>query len=263
VSDPINSFRASLNSAEGAVFVGLFVLVALAVSASVVAQSWFRVDLAVPMTSAVMAALGTFFGATYAFLLNAKREADKLAEENTAAINSAIFILITQLKAVQRQIQQWEAHKSSGQLPIGITVIMPSIDGLQVNLASLQFLLQLGHHGALAALYDCQLSFNHLFAAIKGRADFMEQKIAPVIAQLRQSGGTMVTAADVKRAEPQLFAQAEMSVRNVEEMNKSTFDHLCHGIAKVREVGVASFPGTKFLNLSQDPSPKSQNPATV
>jgi hypothetical protein len=137
----------------------------------------------------LLAMLGTFLGALFAFRLNENKEQAKLENEQKAALNRALLVLARQRNAAALISRLLAPYKSRIELAINFPAhFPPSYSELVHKFDDLSFLLETGHANMLMRLTIEQERFHQMLECLRVRNEFYVNEVQPAIEQLSLNG---------------------------------------------------------------------------
>jgi len=135
--------------------------------------------------TALLAMVGTFLGAAFAFRLNAGKEAALIEKERREALNRALFVVVRQYNALQSFSAQLEPFKLEHERAFNCPAFRPpTYADLTIDFESLAFLFELGDPNLLVRLSVEQEGFHQALESIRYRNDFYVETAQPLIAKL-------------------------------------------------------------------------------
>lgn len=204
------------------------------------------------IATAVLALLGTFLGATFAFRLNQDKEEKKLHKERREALNRAMFILARQANAVHQLKRDYEEFPD----PIGrafnlLALKPPSYSDLVHNFVDLEFLLESADPNILFRLTVEQERFQQVIECVNTRNEFYVNEYQPKLAAVALNG--------------KLTSAHELSVLLGERIFGGTvngaetaYKHICDSDVSISEMqsemlkaAKQIFPGCKFVTYAK------------
>jgi hypothetical protein len=178
------------------------------------------------ISASLLASLGTFLGALFAFRLNESKDNAKLARERKAALNRALFVLARQRTALKLLLRDLHKYASEGERAFNLPAYRPpSYDDLVHNFQDLEFLLESGHPNVLMRLTVEQERFHQALGSLRLRNDFYVAEVQPEIARLSLNGKNVTNEQLASALGERVFAGAMNSATSLyfhfEESNKT------------------------------------------
>lgn len=132
------------------------------------------------LSGPLLAVLGTFFGALFAFRLNENKDYLKGRLENKAALSRALFTLARQANAINSIIKLLEPYKTDTQRALNLPAYKPpTYSDLKHNFEDLEFLLETEYINLLMRLTVEQERFHQGFESLRIRSDFYISEVLP------------------------------------------------------------------------------------
>ncbi len=149
------------------------------------------------IATSVLALLGTFLGATFAFRLNQDKEDKMLHKKRREAINRAMFILARQANAVHQLRRDYEKYTNPIERAINLPALKPpSYSDLVHNFVDLEFPLESADPNVLFQLTVEQERFHQVVNSVNTRNDFYVNEYQPKLAAVALNG-KQATAAEL------------------------------------------------------------------
>lgn len=226
----------------------------IAIAATVVVALAFQQGAigAKEIAMAVLALLGTFLGATFAFRLNQDKEEKKLHKERREALNRAMFVLARQANAVHQLKRDYEKFTDPIERAINLPALKPpSYSDLVHNFADLDFLLESADPNILLRLTVEQERFQQVIESINMRNEFYVNEFQPKLAAVALNG--------------KLTSAHELSVHLGERIFDGTvngatiaYEHICASDISIPQMQNALlsaakqiYPGCKFVTYAK------------
>ena len=226
----------------------------IAVAATVAVALAFIQDAigAKEIATAVLALLGTFLGATFAFRLNQDKDEKKLHKDRREALNRAMFVLARQANAVHQLKRDYEKFSDPVDRAFNLPALKPpTYSDLVHNFADLEFLLESADPNILLRLTVEQERFQQVIESIKTRNEFYVNEFQPKLAAVALNGRvTSVQEASTLLGE-RIFGGA---------MNGAAiaYQHLCASDSSLPEMQDALlaaakqiYPGSKYVKYAK------------
>ncbi len=141
------------------------------------------------IATSVLALLGTFLGATFAFRLNQDKEDKMLHKKRREAINRAMFILARQANAVHQLRRDYEKYTNPIERAINLPALKPpSYSDLVHNFVDLEFPLESADPNVLFQLTVEQERFHQVVNSVNTRNDFYVNEYQPKLAAVALNG---------------------------------------------------------------------------
>ena len=141
------------------------------------------------IATAVLALLGTFLGATFAFRLNQDKEDKSLHKDRREALNRAMFVLARQANAVHQLWRDYEEFSDSLERAFNLPAMKPpNYSDVVHNFVDLEFLLESTDPNILLRLTVEQERFQQVIESIKTRNEFYVNEFQPKLAAVALNG---------------------------------------------------------------------------
>ncbi|MBP6899939.1 MAG: hypothetical protein KBC73_07630 [Burkholderiaceae bacterium] len=151
------------------------------------------------LSTAVLALLGTFLGATFAFRLNQDKEERKLQAARKEALNRALFVLARQANAVDQLKRDYDQFGQVIPRAFNLPALKPpSYSDLIHNFVDLEFLLESGEADILLRLTVEQERFHQVIESVRTRNEFYVNEFQPKLAEVGLNG--RITSAEEAKA---------------------------------------------------------------
>jgi hypothetical protein len=204
------------------------------------------------VATAVLALLGTFLGATFAFRLNQDKEEKKLHKERREALNRAMFILARHANAVHQLKRDYEKFTDPIERAFNLPALKPpSYADVVHNFVDLEFLLESADPNILFRLTIEQERFQQVIESVNTRNEFYVNEYQPKLAAVALNG--------------KLTTVQELSALLGERIFGGTlngtaiaYEHLCASDVSIPEIQSALlsaakkiYPGSKFVTYEK------------
>jgi len=138
---------------------------------------------------ALLASLGTFLGALFAFRLNESKDELKRREEQRASLNRALFIIARQGSAVKSYTKFLVPFKTEVERAFNLPAYKPpNYDGLTQSFEEIDFLLEEDKANILMRLTVEDERFHQVFESIRIRNEFYVTEVLPELARHKFQG---------------------------------------------------------------------------
>lgn len=194
--------------------------------------------------------LSTFLGATYAFRLNEKKEADKKRDEHRAALQLALFTMARQYNSLVNLWNSVKDWKKRGDRAINMPALhLPSYEKLTLDFERLTFLLDTPNPMLLLELTIEQERFTQSILAATMRSKFHVDEVQTEIAKKSLNRKEM-TLAEMEDA------LGERVFRTIENQTNDLFTHLSSSMRslpvaakKLFDIAKDEYPDKKFASV--------------
>ena len=204
--------------------------------------------------SAVSTLIAAFSGAWYAFRLNSKNTKDKLIQEQVAAGNRAIFMLLRQfneLSAIQNKLIN--PHRDDPQRYVSMSPALAfEFNHLRVDVNSISFLLESDDRQVLLDIIVEEERFQTAIRAINERSEFLYQTIHPLFSKAGLTNGGVYSDAYFKEILGEnhfvhLQKSTEQSIQIIDETILSLMDVG----QKLRKTLIKLYPKRTIIGFSK------------
>lgn len=228
----------------------LYATVIAATTAALILGAEIDIVTGKDVTSALLALLGTFLGALFAFRLNEHKEAAKLSNEQKAALNQALFVLVRQFNAMRIYSNYLAPFKNPVERAINLPASKPpTYSDLTVKFQDLGFLLEGEHANVLMRLMIEQERFHQSLEGIRIRNEFHITELQPAIERLALNKAT-VTEAQLRTAlGERLFSTAINYGETVNDNVKESVQSLATMHEELFKAAKILFPDDKFVKF--------------
>jgi len=202
------------------------------------------------LSTTILALLGTFLGATFAFRLNQDKEEKKLHETRREALNRALFVLARQANAIHQLRQGYDKFKTLYERGTNLPALRPPVyEDLVHNIVDLEFLLEAGKPTLLFRLAIEQERFHQTIASVQIRNEFYVDEFQAKVSEVGLNG----RATTPEEAEKLLGERIFRTLMNTTEL---AYQHIVSGDKTIPEMHTellkaarALYPGTKFITF--------------
>jgi len=198
----------------------------------------------------MLALFGTFFGVYFAFRLNENKDKEKVAREQKAALNRAIFILGRQYNSIRNYKKHLDMLTTDFdkiyKLP---NITCPQYCDIKQNLHELVFLLETSNHQIMMTLLIEQDCFDLTLECIRARNNFWLNEFQPELKRLIDRGLKLTHEQLPTSLDVRINSEAKSTSEQIyENVNKSI-----QSIPKVHQdlltVAHEIFPNEKFIRF--------------
>lgn len=213
--------------------------------------------------SALLALLGTFFGALFAFRLNERKDVDKERSRRISALNRAILVLGAQHNEIRALYNDVSKHPELVPRALQMNAALPvSSLRLEQNLDELLFLFGSSNPNIVFELHLEQIRFDQALETVRLRAAFTADVLHPEMAR-HQLKGRYVNEQMLREMLGELIFESAVNMTrtmtyHVQGSNESlpVLQSKLHALAK------ELFPKEKFVkfelvDVSSEPGPGS------
>ena len=197
---------------------------------------------------ALTVAVGGFIGAFSAFWLKTYEEEKKNKEKQKSALNSALFVLIRQINAIQCIKRDLEKFKTPFDRGLSLPAMKPpEYSNLKQDIDSLQFLIENDNAQDLMELTIEQERFEQAINSINIRNAFYVNEVQPALSFHALNGRPVPLAEYEEKLGERLF-QGAMNGAAVLYAHVYASDlSLYEKYTSLRELAKKLFPGEKFV----------------
>lgn len=208
--------------------------------------------------------LSTFLGATYAFRLNEKKEADKKRDERRAALQLALFTMARQYNSLVNLWNSVKDWKKRGDRAINMPALhLPNYEKLSLDFERLTFLLDTPNPMLLLELTIEQERFTQTILAAIMRSKFHVDEVQTEIAK-RSLNRKEMTLAEMKDAiGERVFGTIENQTNDLFTHLSSSMRSLPVAAKKLFEIAKDEYPDKKFASVQFLTADESEKDALV
>lgn len=205
------------------------------------------------VSAALLALLGTFVGALFAFRLDENKDKIKTEREKIRILNKALFVLIRQLNAITLISRDLKKYKTDFELAFNLPAWQPpNYFDVKLDIDGLTFLLSSKYPSVVLELSVEQERFEQAIESMRVRNNFCVGEVQPVISQHRLNGRN-VTMEDVKSVMgDRLFWGAINGAKSVLEHVTASEQSIPELHEKLFRLAKELYPNEKFLRLDQN-----------
>jgi hypothetical protein len=193
-------------------------------------------------------ALGGFIGAFSAFWLKSYEDGRKDKQKQKSALNSALFVLVRQMNAIQCIKRDLDKFKTPLDRGLSLPAMKPpDYSNVKQDVECLHFLIENDNASLLMDLMIEQERFEQAINSINIRNDFYVNEVQPALSFHALNGRPLPLSEFEEKLGERLF---QGSLNGAEEM----YDHiyasdfsLSEKYTALRELAVQLFPGEKFI----------------
>jgi hypothetical protein len=201
------------------------------------------------VATSILALLGTFLGATFAFRLNEDKEAVKLHATRREALNRVMFVLTRQHNAIHQLKSNLNRYGSQFERGFNLPAIKPPpYADLIHNFADLEFLLESPDPNLLLQLTVEQERFHQALDSLRIRNEFYVNEVQPALARLSLNGKVITADQAAQLLGERLFGGAMNGAAIAHQHICASSESLPVMHAAMRKLAKAMYPGHKFLN---------------
>jgi hypothetical protein len=132
--------------------------------------------------TSLLAMLGTFLGALFAFRLNERKEDIKLAKQRREDLNSALFVLARQINAVAALHRDLSRFNTEFERAFNCPAFRPpTYEDVAIDFGALGFALE-SHPSLLMKISLEEEGFHQAMRSLNMRNDFYVDELQPVVA---------------------------------------------------------------------------------
>jgi hypothetical protein len=235
----------------------LYAAIAVVVVLIALVAAYFQQIEVKDLVVAALPVMTTFLGATLAFRLNEDREEKREQLRRKQALDFSLFVLLRQDNAVGQSIEPYRTAANDAERAFVVPALKPpDYLGLRQDIASLAFLLELGHPQLLFELSIEQERFEQAFEALRTRNQFYVDELQPALESTGMNGRP-VTLAEAKGLLGERIFESSMNQAHI------LFDHFQASeksipkmFASIRSTAKELFPSAAFVSYERDAPPK-------
>ncbi|WP_417688580.1 hypothetical protein [Pseudidiomarina sp.] len=197
---------------------------------------------------ALTVAIGGFIGAFSAFWLKSYEEEKKDKEQQKSALNSALFVLIRQINAIQCIKRDLEKFKTPFDRGLSLPAMKPpDYSSVKQDIVSLNFLIDRDNAQILMDLTIEQERFEQTINSINIRNDFYVNEVQPALSFHALNGRPLPLAEFEEKLGERLFQGAINGSAVLYEHVYATDVSLHEKYTELRELAKKLFPGENFV----------------
>ena len=197
---------------------------------------------------ALTVAVGGFIGAFSAFWLKSYEEEKKDKERQKSALNSALFVLIRQINAIQCIKRDLEKFKTPFDRGLSLPAMKPpDYSSVKQDIVSLNFLIDRDNAQILMDLAIEQERFEQTINSINIRNDFYVNEVQPALSFHALNGRPLPLAEFEEKLGERLFQGAINGSAVLYEHVYATDVSLHEKYTELRELAKKLFPGENFV----------------
>lgn len=220
----------------------IWYLSSVAVEASVVPKSYDY------LIRALTVAVGGFIGAFSAFWLKSYEEGKKNKEKQKSALNSALFVLIRQINAIQCIKRDLEKYVTPFERGLSLPAMKPpDYSSVKQDIDSLQFLIDNDNAQILMELTIEQERFEQAINSINIRNEFYVNEVQPALSFHALNGRPLTLAEFEEKLGERLFQGAMNGAVVLYELVYASDASLHEKYTELRDVAKRIFPDEKFV----------------
>jgi hypothetical protein len=194
--------------------------------------------------------LSTFLGATYAFRLNEKKEAEKKRDEHRAALQLALFTMARQYNSLVNlwnSVKDWEKR---GDRALNMPALhLPTYEKLTIDFERLTFLLDTPSPMLLLELSIEQERFTQTIIAAIMRSKFHVDEVQTEIAKRHLNQKVMRLDEMAEVIGERIFGTIENQTNDLFAHLSSSLRSLPVAAKKLFDIAKAEYPDKKFATV--------------
>jgi hypothetical protein len=200
------------------------------------------------LATGLLAMMGTYLGALFAFRLEESRERRRDLKSKSAALNRCITVLLLQYNEVRNYLDRLTPYKSDVELAFNFPALQPPDNfDFRQKMDDLAFMLETASPQLLLDVFLEQQRFDQALAAIKQRNEFYVLQVQPPFAAAGLNN-RLVTMKELQDGLGEMiFGGAMNSAKTMREHLQSTELSSLQAVRKVRRLAKTLFPADKFL----------------
>lgn len=224
------------------VVLNIWYLSSVAIEESVVPKSYDY------LIRALTVAVGGFIGAFSAFWLKAYEERKKDKEKQKSALNSALFVLIRQINAIQNIKRDLDKYETPFERGLTLPAMKPpDYSSVKQDIDSLNFLIDNDNAQILMELTIEQERFEQAINSINIRNEFYVNEVQPALSFHALNGRPLPLAEFEEKLGERLFQGAMNGASVLYEHVYASDVSLHEKYTELREIAKNLFPGEKFV----------------
>lgn len=193
-------------------------------------------------------AVGAFIGAFSAFWLKTHEEKKKAKEEKKNALNSALFVLIRKINAIQCIKRDLDNYKT----PFDRALLLPAMkppdySNVKQDIDGLHFFIDIDNAQMLMELTIEQERFEQAINAINIRNEFYVNEVQPALSFHALNGKPLPLEEIEEKLGERLFQGAINGAATMYELVNASDISLREKYTSLREIAKGLFPGEKFV----------------
>jgi len=197
---------------------------------------------------ALTVAVGGFIGAFSAFWLKSHEEEKKDKDKQKSALNSALFVLIRQINAIQCIKRGLDKFKTPFDRGLSLPAMKPpDYSSVKQDIDSLHFLIDNDNAQILMELTIEQERFEQTINSISIRNEFYVNEVQPALSFHALNGRPLPLSEFEEKLGERLFQGAINGAVILYEHVYASDVSLHEKYTVLREVAKKSFPGEKFV----------------
>lgn len=228
----------------------LYAAIVLVVAGAVVWSIATDVITGKEVSVALLASLGTFLGALFAFRLNEQKDNTKTLSEQRAALNRSLFILARQRNAVNSFAKFLQPYNSEIERGLLLPAHKPpQYESLRQNFEAIEFLLEHNQANLLMRLAIEDERFHQTFESIRIRNDFYVAEVLPELARNRLQGKNVTNQQLLELLGERIFGTSINYAKNLYFHVEESLKSIPAMHAEVHAAAKQVFPHAKFINI--------------
>jgi hypothetical protein len=229
----------------------IYAVIAIAAIAAVASAFQQGAIGAKEIATAVLALLGTFLGATFAFRLNQDKEDRKLHKNRQEALNRAMFVLARQANAVHQLKREYEKFINPIERALNLPALKPpSYSDLVHNFVDLEFLIESADPNVLFRVTVEQERFQQVIESINLRNEFYVKEYQPKLAAMGLNGRMMSEHELSRLLGEDIFGGTVNGAATAYELICASDRSLPEMQHELLSVAKQIFPGAKFVTYA-------------
>lgn len=206
---------------------------------------------------AVLPVVTTFLGATLAFRLNEDREEKREQLRRKQALDFSLFILLRQDNAVRQSIEPYRTAANDAERAFMVPALKPpDYLALKQDIASLAFLLELGHPQLLFELSIEQERFDQVFEALRIRNQFYVDELQPALERTGMNGRSVTLTEAKDLLGERIFGSAMNQAQILFDHFQASERSIPAMFASMRSTAKELFPSAALVSYERDTPPK-------
>lgn len=201
------------------------------------------------IATSALALVGTFFGATFAFRLNIKREQNEVHRKRKESINRCLFVLIRQENAIKQMHQEYEKIPNLEIRAFNLPAFKPpSYEDLTQNFSDLEFILHEYDPNILFKLSIEQERFFQAMTSVNLRNDFYANEVQKALSESITNGQIVTSELLLDKLGQRVFHSAINYVTTASEMLSMFIETNIEMQSEIKLLGKTLYPNSKFIS---------------
>lgn len=223
----------------------VFVMAAIAVVAIIWALGGLTEE---NIATALLALLGTFAGAMFAFRLNQNKDQEAESHRQKLALRRAMFVIARQLNAILNLQRDFHKFSAGPDRAFNLPALQsPGYEDLVQKFEDLEFLLDSHHVSLLMEMAIEQDGFHQAIESLRVRNTFYVNEVQPAIASQKLNGRSLTRQELEEALGERLFWGSINSIKNSSELIDISAKQIPILHAALFDVAKALYPNDRFI----------------